>query len=97
VSRKPHDWENLASHFEHTDQINRKDVLPLASAEVLEGLICPDVSSIVNQDIDLRSPAQNIRKGLCDLIGLRNINGQGEGAVEFDRIDIPNPDVSASS
>jgi hypothetical protein len=36
-------------------------------------------------------------RAFANLTVLRNIDCQGVGAVEFDRIDIPNPDLSARS
>jgi hypothetical protein len=36
-------------------------------------------------------------KGLCDLVRVRNIDGQGMCAVELDRIDIPNPNLSTGT
>jgi hypothetical protein len=51
---RPHDWENLASHLEHTNQVDLKDVLPFTGVELLEWLIAAEVSGIVYEDIDSR-------------------------------------------
>jgi hypothetical protein len=54
TSRTPHDWENLASHLEHANEVNLDDLLAFASAEFIKGQITAEISRIVDKDVDAR-------------------------------------------
>jgi hypothetical protein len=97
ASRTPHEWENCASYLEHTNEVDLDDLLPFGSFEFVEGLVGTQISRTVYKDIDSQRLTDGRGKSLCDLIGVRNIDAQGMCAVEFARIDIPNPYLSTRS
>ena len=94
---QPRPGQDLARHLEHSDEVHLNDALPFAGIELLEGLIAAEIPGIVHKNVDLRIVINDVREGLCDVIGLGYIDGQGMCAVEFDRIDVPDPDLSAKS
>jgi hypothetical protein len=97
TSRTPHEWENLASHLEHANEVNLDDLLAFTSVEFIKGQITAEISRIVDKDVDAGRLTDNRSKSPCDLIGFRNIDAQALRTVEFNRTDIPNPDFSPGS
>ena len=89
TSRTPHEWENLASHLEHANEVNLDDLLAFTSVEFIKGQITAEISRIVDKDVDACRLTDNRSKSSFDLIGFRNIDAQGLRTVEFNRMDIP--------
>jgi hypothetical protein len=57
--------------------------------------VATEIPGIVNEDVDAWRLTEDMRHSFCDLVRVRNIHLQGLRTVEFDWIDIPNPDISA--
>ena len=97
MSRTSHEWEDLAGHFEHTNQVDLKNALPFRCVESDERLVAAEIPGVVHKDIDARRLTYDMLKSFCDLVGARDIHVQGLRTIEFDRINIPNPDSSTGS
>jgi len=91
----PHEWEDLACDLKHTHQVDPKNAFPFRSIQLLERVVATEIPGIVNEDVDAWRLTEDMRHSFCDLVRVRNIHLQGLPTVEFDWIDIPNPDISA--
>jgi len=87
----------LASHLEHANEVDLNDLLAFAGVEFIKGPIAAEISRIIDKDVDARRLTDNRSKSPFDLIGFRNIDAQGLRTVEFNRMDIPNPDSGSGS
>jgi hypothetical protein len=67
--------------------------LAFASVDFIKGPIAAEVSRIVDKDVDAPRLTDNRSKSPFDLIGFRYIDAQGLRTNEFNRMDIPNPDL----
>jgi hypothetical protein len=72
-------------------------MLAFAGVELIKGPIAAEISRIVDKDVDARRLTDKRSKSPFDLIRFRDIDAQGLRAVEFNRMDIPNPDFSPGS
>ena len=84
----------MASHFEHADEVDLDNLLAFASVEFIKGPIAAEISRIIDKDVDARRLTDNRSKSPFDLMRFRNIDAQRLRTVEFNRMDIPNPDFS---
>jgi hypothetical protein len=80
---------------EHTNQVDVKNAFPFLGVELFERLEAAEIPGVVHKDVDARRLTDQVRESLCDLVGTRNIDLTGLRTLKLDRIDIPNPDLSA--
>jgi hypothetical protein len=69
----PHLWQYSVRDLQHADQIDFNDLLPVARLVLIERMQLAQIASVVNKNVDARTPADDFRQCVADLIRLGHV------------------------